>query len=1199
MPTADAMTVSVGAGALERNLAALVRGSPDTAARVRLAGRRSDAHLVPTDDGVPAIEIVRGGTAVSLCSRRRPLDEARRLIEPVEIADAAIFVVVGFGAGYHIAELARRVGKTGLIVVFEPDVELLRTALEAIDHSAWMSRANVAVLTDPDDAGAMSAAVQGLEGLAALGVTMLAHPASEARLGGGGVRKRFEETFNRLVEALALTARTSVFQAKVTLRNLIQNAEHYALRPGAAQYKGVFKGLPAVVVAAGPSLERNIGLLSAPGVRDRVVIVAVQTVLKPLLARGVRPHFVTALDYSELSLRFYEGLTADDVRGITLVVEPKVNRAVTDAFPGELMCADDKHLALLLGPGLIAHRAQHGEIVPCATVAHLAYHWARFIGCDPVALIGQDLGFTDGAYYASGAAIHDTWASELNEFNTLEMLEWQRIKRMGPQLMPTADSMGRPIYTDRQMSTYRVQFERDFRADAERGLHTLDCTEGGVAKGHTRPLRLSEFLSQCTATDVRRRMSEARSSATGAAPATRAQLKDRLRAIRKDVWRIAEASRTTAVLLSEMSEHHADQSRVNRLIKKVYAARDEVLGLEPAFTAVQLLDQKGGLNRIRADRALGLDAALTPLERQRRQIERDVENVRSLAAAADDLGQILDEEVRALDGAARNTRDADVVRHGADAVSMSWAESGAKLKVGAIIAVTSADLGAGQRELASGLTVLGATLHRLARCSAIDGITLVCQNESRLRAAMGTLKFARAVRVVEVAGELDSAPAFVRSARLFAGACWRAGLGGASVFDEALAPRAMSGVMEQLELDAALVVGATWCSVDPGLCDEAIRRHAQNPEQHRFTFAHAAPGLAGCVLSRRLMADLAGIREQAGALGTLGAMLGYLPPAPTADPLGSRVCVAAGPAVRDAGERYIADSTASLEWMVTVARSLGNNFIASSAAEVVASRAALLRTSCPPPPGPAETTLLIGTMGTAPWRENILAQLGALRDDSVLTIAGSPRRTHGQPREEVLHDPALPTLVRAARAAGVRGVHVRTGLRATFTAIDQLLAAAPDIISVDLLAETPGVYGAVAGEDAMALAWAGMEHIMRRRGSWPRGDGSPSAWRGWLVPRMTKCDAAYPEMERFYDRWIMLCGWAVIDPMLAAVDGERIAPLRTPRSKAVRDARASMTVQVSGAVLGPDGAAIGDVSREPVAAVWERLWESRRNAGLL
>lgn len=1211
---------------LERNLGALARGSPDAASRIRIALPRTDAGFVETDDGVPAVELRPPGRgAVALCSRRRPIEEARRLIAPVDVAGSAIFVVLGFGAGHHVAELARRVGKSGLILVFEPDVQLLRAVLERIDHTPWMDAANVAILTDPDDAGAIAAAIQGLEGLLALGmnadaisgraaaapstladlgVTQIAHPPSQDRIADAA--GRFCATLLRVAESVRMTVATSLVQVDTTMRNLFLNIDRYALGRGAASLAGTCRGRAAVVVSAGPSLERNIALLAQPGVRDRVVIIAVQTALKTLLSRGIRPHFVTALDHSAIGTRFYEGLSAADVEGVTLVIEPKVNPAIPEAFPGDIISVDDKYLDLLLGPQLTPHRRigeTTGAVPPGATVAHLAYYLARFMGCEPVALVGQDLGFTDGQYYASGAAIHDTWAGELNEFNTLEMLEWQRIKRMGSHLRPAADAHGRPVYTDEQMNTYRVQFERDFKADLERGLRVFDCTEGGVAKGHARACTLREFLdshARSTSAEPTPHAPRRTDDAGAASPPSRQKVVDQMRSVRRDIWRIGEASREAAVLLSEMAEHHQDQARVNRLIHRVYALRDEVQTLEPAFTLIQAYNQRGGLDRVKADRAINLDAALPPLVRQQRQIERDSENVRKLATSADALGAMLDDSIRALDNPTRSgprAKPASIASPVGARRGTAKADAAKKVRTGAFVWLDALSTPWAARELCPGITVLGATLRRLAQCREIESITVLCENEPAARAAAGA-PAGNGPAIDFLAGTTDAgAPGFVRSARALARECWRGGLGGASIFDEALAPAPMLLAMERLELDAALVVGGNWPMIDPALSDELVRRHAQSPESHRFTFTQAAPGLAGCVVSRKLMGDLSRLRSQAGVLGTLGAMLTYLPPAPVADPIALPACIPIDTALRDAGTRFVVDSASSLDLLSRAASTLGSTFDAAPAGDIVsACRAAELAA---PPAGPAHFQLLLGAPGHAPWREAAISQCLALRDDAAITIAGALRRASGQPREEVLLDPGLPALVRAARSHACRAVHVRSGLRAGPEQIDSLLAENPDVISVDLLAETPGVYGAVAGEDAMALAWAGIEHVLRRRGNWPLGDAPPGAWRGWLVPRMTKCDASYPEMERFYDRWIMLCGCAVIDPLAAPVEGQRIAPLRTPRSKQMRDARTILAVQPNGEVLGPDGAAIGNLSREAVGEVWARLWNARRGAGLI
>ena len=68
-----------------------------------------------------------------------------------------------------------------------------------------------------------------------------------------------------------------------------------------------------------------------PQVRANVVVITAQTMLKPLLAYGIKPDFVTALDYHEISKRFYEGLT--DLPDVTLVAEPLVHPTVLDQLP--------------------------------------------------------------------------------------------------------------------------------------------------------------------------------------------------------------------------------------------------------------------------------------------------------------------------------------------------------------------------------------------------------------------------------------------------------------------------------------------------------------------------------------------------------------------------------------------------------------------------------------------------------------------------------------------------------------------------------------------------------------------------------------------------------------------------------------------------------------------------------------------------
>ena len=66
------------------------------------------------------------GKKVTLHSRYDPKTEARRLIEKYEIGDLDIFVVFGYGMGYHVFELLKSTTQESQIFVVEKDLNVFR-----------------------------------------------------------------------------------------------------------------------------------------------------------------------------------------------------------------------------------------------------------------------------------------------------------------------------------------------------------------------------------------------------------------------------------------------------------------------------------------------------------------------------------------------------------------------------------------------------------------------------------------------------------------------------------------------------------------------------------------------------------------------------------------------------------------------------------------------------------------------------------------------------------------------------------------------------------------------------------------------------------------------------------------------------------------------------------------------------------------
>ncbi|MCA9303481.1 MAG: DUF115 domain-containing protein [Phycisphaerales bacterium] len=1152
---------------LERNLAMIRVRSPRAAQRIMNAKTSVGFSLVETDEGVPSGAL--DGRA--LASKRRPMSEAEKFAGGYDPKQAAGACVLGFGMGHHLAALHERIGSKGVVICFEPDLGLLRAVLERVDHRAWLKKGRFLLATDPDDAAELSELLRGFEAIVSLGVQIMEHPASNARL--GDARSRFAGILTNVMKAARTQVVTTLAHSPVSFRNMLMNIGHYAACPSVDELKDACPGATAVIVAAGPSLKKNLHLLKDPETRKRVVVIAVQTVLKQLLREGIRPDFVTALDYHELSKRFYEGLTAEDVRGIRLVVEPKANPAILDSFPGEIVCIEEPLLDKVLGEGL---KRAMGSLPNGGTVAHLSYYLARHLGCDPVVMIGQDLGFTDGQYYGAGAAIHRVWSGELNAHNTLEMLEWQRIARMKSLLRPMTDIHGRRMFTDEQMATYLAQFEADFLRDSERGMTTIDATEGGVSKRHTTAMGLEEALADTRhGGKVSLPVSSAKSGQRINA------VRDRLDAIARDAENIRAQSQETIYTLKRMIAAGGDQKKIGKLIDKVNTIRDRVVALKEAYALTEFVNQTGVLNRFRADRAIEIDSALDPIERQRKQIERDIRNVEWTRDAAAELRTQMQNARCVLMGEMpKITRDepAEDAALGTDAVGG---------RVEALIFADPDYNGLGMKRdlamiVANGLNALQITVARLLRCTNIDGVTIASTDPERVGSLLGHLN--ERVTLVRVDGKaLRERTRLIGIGRHRARDCWRGGMGVLTCYDESLDPRLALSIMEQRSMSAAVLVGADWAMIDPTLVDEIVERHRSAPAQHRLAFSQAVPGIGGFVVDRSAIESLSNGQSNAGSFATIGGLIGYIPFAPQADPIAKAMCVQISTALRDAGVRAIADTTDRVLALAGVYEQLGTNPIDADTTASVALFSRVCAKNDRSVPAEVHLELCSGRLSNGPfgqWKRGgsessdravltlarahgLLRELITLRPDAALVLDGA-----GDP---LMHPDAI-GFVQLADELGFASVELRTDLLCPGVDAHSMIESGLGVLSVDLLASTPETYAALTGQNMFNGVVERLEGILSARGK-----SSCGLAPMWVVPRITRCDATMEEIPDFYDRWLLACGCAAIDPLPRAIRGQRIQALPIPSERQRRIDARTMRVRSDGVLVDRFGRALGEL----------------------
>jgi hypothetical protein len=578
------------------------------------------------------------GKAVYLHSRYNPDREAQQWANGVEeLAEtqsqengkvAMAYMVDGFGLGYHVKALYERLEGETFIVVSEPNLALLRSAFERHDFSEMLDADRLLFITETDRSEVFKQ-LQQHSTVMMMGV-VFTHPLQK-------VNTAFHAAVHKLVGDFTSFMRANLWTllgcSMQTCKNLIHNLPSYVSTPSVEILKKRFAGKPAVCVAAGPSLRKNIAHLKT--IRDRVVVIAVQTVLKPLLASGIEPDFVTSLDFYHVCKRFFEGV--GKLPNVQLVAEPKAHWDVIDCYRdiGPMTLLWNEFASLLLDE----IEDHHDHMTGGTTVAHLSFYLAEYLEADPIIFIGQDLGFTDNVYYAPGNALHDIWRSEFNRFCTIENKEWERIMRQGGSLRKASDMHGHQIYTDEEMFTYLQQFERDF---AKSKAQIIDATEGGVKKEGAEVMTLKEAVDRYGQEPIDRERFSYLERTEWFNPAQLEKARDALEKRIDEVNAFKEVTVETIELVEEMLELLEDQPALNRKMIRLDELRGLVKQRYNTYKLIGYVSQTAELCRFRLDRTIGVQNK-QGTERQRQQLLRDVGYVSDLKLGCDRMIELLKE----------------------------------------------------------------------------------------------------------------------------------------------------------------------------------------------------------------------------------------------------------------------------------------------------------------------------------------------------------------------------------------------------------------------------------------------------------------------------------------------------------------------------------------------------------------------------
>ncbi|MBN1676885.1 MAG: motility associated factor glycosyltransferase family protein [Kiritimatiellae bacterium] len=366
----------------QARLARLARTDPACAERIR-------PYLTAPPAGGP--EPVEG---VPLPPATEPLNSAVRdwVREGDTPAPPDIVIVLGTGEWCEIACLRDQLPAESRILVLEWDVEhladLFRRRLIERDLADGRVR-----LVPGADTEAVVEAYQALLNLPAAPSTRVFDripAAARAREFYTGALQQICSKMNLSLFNLG----TLVYLGPLWQFNTLQNLPLLLANPGVDALRGAFPQKPAVVVAAGPSLEDALQTL--PRVCKQFVVICTGTALKPLRRAGVEPDLVVSVDASHKTGPQFETACEHLYLACSSLAFPPVLPKFKGLFSGY-------HSSNPVGAWVSRFGTPKGLIAACGTVTASAMDLAVKMGCNPVLTVGMDLSFSDdGTTHANG-----------------------------------------------------------------------------------------------------------------------------------------------------------------------------------------------------------------------------------------------------------------------------------------------------------------------------------------------------------------------------------------------------------------------------------------------------------------------------------------------------------------------------------------------------------------------------------------------------------------------------------------------------------------------------------------------------------------------------------------------------------------------------------------------------------------------------
>lgn len=280
--------------------------------------------------------------------------------------------------------------------------------------------------------------------------------------------QKFIDKVEWMITDIQVGENTSKFFSEIWFKSYFSNLPYIMNAQSVNSYKNLFKNKPAVIVSAGPSLDKNLKFLK--GNEDKFIIITAGRTLNTLREEGIKADFTCVIDASDA---MYNVFKPSLDMNVPLLFNEETSEKIVSEYKGDKIFFNTREFSNADSEilGINTEKLFQG-----GSVVHACTSFARLLGCDPITFIGQDLAYTNNKLHSENSKA-DYESNSISDSN-----------------MYIKGVVEEKVLTNYDLNIFRERLEMLIKFNRDRTF--VNCTEGGAHIEGTLVKKLNDFIGE-------------------------------------------------------------------------------------------------------------------------------------------------------------------------------------------------------------------------------------------------------------------------------------------------------------------------------------------------------------------------------------------------------------------------------------------------------------------------------------------------------------------------------------------------------------------------------------------------------------------------------------------------------------------------------------------------------------------------------